>query len=1048
MPDSRQIKNLITVIIVLALTLLFTWRVTTTKPVVIPYGEDERAVKKKLLAEGESLTIPKKVGFYAIGNDNLSLGDVFLRSQADPIATNSVDLASLSADAGLYSKFIPMNGGISLQQLNTKISNNKEAHKKEHVGIKSPMIDSAFFNVPEFKLHVVRNSQQHSEFSFVIEMIEKTQHYYLIDDDGLFSSTSIDPPSNHIFTDQAWLVFDDTQVTPSTVNDYFLGKRAISFTYEGDIKATLDTDKAEYKPGRITIRSWNLDENAVVGNYAVYQMDFGLSPSFNKVGYLKSGLYSLEHSVILEDQKLFEQSLKLGLIALQGTEIKIVPLGLSDVANGDGILMNRDWEHLISSWQEKNVIETYRRIHLSENGKYLKKQINKFNDRHKSGIAWRINIVTKYQQEALINHKVLPIKLLADSKSGEILTNDLSTRWDKWNTVSTNKSVMLKVMSEPETTFELMLISPKWSVEAGTVLHNISEVCKNSYCSDSIHKLVVKTDDKGFFKVKVDKSSIDLLAGLYAKDFFHIEIIEGKLQWFSQKARPTKNEGEVAHFKIKSIDGKTLFDNKIIIEPNGAYADILGIHAYRQHKLPGLISNDLSVDKNNSDILIDGTYQLTINDEIQTNTYALLADYARSKGAEFASFVLMGENGEIIAAPSYSILSNIETSAIKLIAIDDFFPSKNPTTFRAGVHFGEYKSKAASNIKPIISIAAGIDAPKKPLIDKLLKGMTYAEYDNNLELCQWGYNPNAAAYPLNSSQRGHDNLYSLNWLKTKCRARSPIWGVNNFRGISGYEMPARDGTFVKGDTKQGLVEHLRDSTNSYFALLIELTESYNTGPYEPGVIDMLPMSHEVNLGRPLYSVLNEFGFFDSINLTPNLSHGFETTKSIIHHPKNKTQLYRAATGSNTNVTPIVMAKFYNAIATGCINEPTLEKYEGVQCQKSLEDIGLKNEYLELIRSGLYQVVQNGTAKTSFKGFDGVGSVYAKTGTEIWFRTKNKKEERNTVWMSGFIKDNGRVLTFVCMLSGVPNGSTGGKTCGPLVRKILETEEVQSLLSKT
>jgi len=128
-------------------------------------------------------------------------------------------------------------------------------------------------------------------------------------------------------------------------------------------------------------------------------------------------------------------------------------------------------------------------------------------------------------------------------------------------------------------------------------------------------------------------------------------------------------------------------------------------------------------------------------------------------------------------------------------------------------------------------------------------------------------------------------------------------------------------------------------------------------------------------------------------------------------------------------TPVQVARMMAAIANGgMLFRPHLVK-EGDNdfLERRLE---LKDSTLGALRKALRSVVRYGTARKTVKS--AVVDISGKTGTAE--RGGIRKDDG---WFAGFAPSDDPKIAFSVVIEGIPRGSSGGDTAGPVARRIVE-----------
>ena len=135
-----------------------------------------------------------------------------------------------------------------------------------------------------------------------------------------------------------------------------------------------------------------------------------------------------------------------------------------------------------------------------------------------------------------------------------------------------------------------------------------------------------------------------------------------------------------------------------------------------------------------------------------------------------------------------------------------------------------------------------------------------------------------------------------------------------------------------------------------------------------------------------------------------------------------------AIGYGVQVTPLFVARAYAGLATGAL--PTLGLRLGEQ--RDRVSVAASPETLDLVRQGLDDVVQRGTARE--RVWLAELGVRGKTGT-----AERTSKGDNNAWFAGYLPGlsaEGHQLAFCGVIYFVPDASHGGDTAGAMVEELL------------
>jgi cell division protein FtsI/penicillin-binding protein 2 len=149
-------------------------------------------------------------------------------------------------------------------------------------------------------------------------------------------------------------------------------------------------------------------------------------------------------------------------------------------------------------------------------------------------------------------------------------------------------------------------------------------------------------------------------------------------------------------------------------------------------------------------------------------------------------------------------------------------------------------------------------------------------------------------------------------------------------------------------------------------------------------------------------------------------------------------LQKRGIGYAIEANPLALARAYAALATGEL--PTLACRRGEA--RPHFALGIDEEHLDVVRTGLRECVETGTAEkiAGLRQFD----VLGKTGT-----AEIDRERDNNAWFAGWLPvraADGVQLCFCAVVYCVPNGTHGAEAAGTLVAEVLQAMNADETLA--
>jgi cell division protein FtsI/penicillin-binding protein 2 len=326
----------------------------------------------------------------------------------------------------------------------------------------------------------------------------------------------------------------------------------------------------------------------------------------------------------------------------------------------------------------------------------------------------------------------------------------------------------------------------------------------------------------------------------------------------------------------------------------------------------------------------------------------------------------------------------------------------------------------------VSALGLEIAAQSDPQIDALLGGMPLPAINRLAAQRGFGFQTDAASYPLNPRQ-AH---------------------ITNYREQS-LDRRAQEG-------RLGLAQALTYSLNTWFAWSSELSDRSLFGRPDGGAPDLQALDADaLDSIRPIVAAAHRLGFEQTLRLDGGLLpadfnwrawDALQATPARMDPIHTRHELRQMAIGLRMQVTPLQMALAAAAVGQGRVVAPrmllSLGRKESVT--PAAPPLGIR---LDRIKVGMKGVVDVGTGAGAFRGAALAGvrpGLYGKTGTAP------SGEDTATVWFTGWLEAGslpGQTHRLAMAAFASHSDATGGEHAAPVIAAILSTLAAQNAEQK-
>ena len=1015
---------------------------------------------------GEQFTVPAQVGWWPlrIGGDN-GLVAVGVKQYSQ----QTVDFCRQQVEDNGKASLLPIEIGQRWDALQAVINTRLQEGHLAHENLRNVLLDSASFDVPALKITGSLASGHftlHSKAAYKLALLSDA------DNQGL---QTLEPKQSKAFNSEAWLVWAENEATP--MQDNVPGNNAIQLQRSalpgcsaGGLQVTLWTAP---KPVNTA------EAGVTLGNkwpwYAAAKA--AGKTSGLAVFYLSSGKHSVpvkQHEQI-EDRRLFENLLAAGLIyATDAGQLRVVP---EDYPAARALVEGASpAESTLAHWHglpwTANEIELQQDLYYSAAGSYVRAKIAEFNNEAQlaavrlkavNGAAenWLEKAAPRWQA-TVVNGPALNLTETMPLRAGSLF-NTLPVGWQSWQRVAEwpesqgqNQGIALNLHTQIPASgseqLQLMVVGEVQTIQGAKLLARAHQ-CLKSPCLPETSEAVLLTlqpeAKSQFIGLQVKPLVRQQLKAMYAAEARHIVVNGGQVRW--QSLPQVKNAKQLAEVNVTDRQGVPLIVNNQLqaISQESGLAALLGGHPQQQGSMLNQLSRlgKYGLAYTDTQLTLDSTWQQFAQSSLQNGVSSSSEDMPEKyREQRKAALLLMnGNTGEILASASLPALP-MGVNFQDVQGFESLNASASPMRIQGWQHNGDHFSLPGSTFKLVTSLLLEQEAEHNPTLAALLSGVDIKGLNQYGAAQGYSFTAQAACYPAIDA-----NSQQCLWGNQERTTQKPV--INNFgqQGVF-YETPVRE-MQLHGDKLYGLEQALRDSLNTWFSWLLEMTDATLLGQGNvPGVPDSKALVPDaLDQVRPLVPLMRRLGFGQTYDLSAGLfpaDYRWQIWDVLRMMPssdeaiEDRHQVRQTAIGLRTHVTPLNMAMVSAAIATGQLIKPRLiAALNGKEATlPDFESLGINTER---IKAGMHRVLLDGTAKNAFKdqAYQGLREhLYAKTGTApITLSEDGHKVSVNNAWFTGWLEAGtlegiDYPVVFTCMLTHVT--ATGGESCGPIVREAL------------
>jgi len=1076
-------------ILTLVLLTAFAFYLAGLKPTQTQTALDE--VTTELLS-GESLVIPQQAGAWRLKTDEhlftALLGFKQVGQQkigfCEQLTNPNKIVRGQKEKAMRNGKLIPIKIGSNWKALQLGIKQRLDRGETAHNGLRNVLLDTAEFDIPA--IEIVGNLL---EEPLTIKIKSLIPQFYMASgpDSGINAVTQNNTVN---FYNEAWLFWQNSlqpEVKEDWLGDYAIQLKRTSSQFCSASRITITIYKATAEEMKKQ-KTWQLYKvpNIIEGELKLKHVN------------ITAGATKLSPQLTpkTEDGALFNRLLKTGLVRLgNNKQIISAPKDLARIKQvaPEFVLDKQLAESFTGIQWDKATASAQADFYGQQAGPYVRAQIKRFNQerllaavRLKSANNKAKQLIKKiplYWQADVATHKLdlqTAMPLLASSLFKQIPTTWMPwQRVKKWPTEASPQSIIsfatnFKQAATGKEQFELITLGKKVSVTGAKIIQQ-EDRCLKPKCSKneriSARWFLIKLN-KGTKTIKIQlqaEQAVDMKK-LYRSEFRHIILDkQGKLSWQFMAAKGIRQQQ--VDVSIYDRHGTPLWQNATL-QPEasqGGLGSFIGIGYQHESSLVGMFSR-LNTSQIDAQLSIDLNMQTLAQTVLEQGVEAVSADKKFKGKDDFqhqrsaALLVMDADSGEILAMAGYPKLPE-QSKWQDVVGFDAKRTSESPLRVRAIQQLGTSHNRPGSTFKLITSLLLEQQAKTNPTIEQLLAGVTQEQLNQIGAENNYSFTAEAGCYPAIYAPYSRNCPWGAQ--KGGKYRNKPV--ITNF-GVKDkfHETPKREMEKSKNsvygvDSDYGLKQGLRDSLNTWYVWLYELTDKTLLGQGDTAgvphtralVVDALDQA------RPINKIMRSVGFGQALDLSGGLLaddfnwHYWDvlhTTPTQMDVLDDRHRLRQMSIGIRSFVTPLNMALVSASIASETWVRPILlSELEGQSAELA--------EFLPLdintdrIRKGMKRVPQDGSSQGAFKGKYNKWLreyIYAKTGTAPVkiFKKGKFKTEVNTAWITGWLEAGAidkeeRNLVFVCQITH--SKSTGGASCGPVIQQFftrLKTPEIQ------
>ncbi|WP_373991878.1 penicillin-binding transpeptidase domain-containing protein [Duganella sp. BuS-21] len=767
--------------------------------------------------------------------------------------------------------------------------------------------------------------------------------------------------------------------------------------------------------------------------------------------YLAPGEYQVPSAApgALEDQSLFEQLQAHGLIRLSADgAIELAPRDLPQwqaAAIPERAADLRDWKQVPTGPATQKL---FKRLYQQADGVYVRQQIDIYNSERRL-LAWRIKAPEGLMLDSAVNVAGgdTPVPIATTSQmpvSASRLFATLPQGWQPWSRVARwpagERGVQLTLsLPRPADGGEAVQLLVAGRVSGITGANpQFAPACTGRACvTASDVQQITLTLQADARNIQLNVQALDFNAPEDQK-YRHLRVTGGRLTW---QALASADNGAArapapSTVQLQDRNGTTLWTDGAPTESaiEAGLAPLLGVNAEHTSSIAGMLGR----------VRADGAVnaRLTLDLPLQALSQRIVDCVAMRRGrwesgrcaggqpapeGRHAGVVIVDtETGDILAAAGAGAGSVTSANWAEVRDFDRTSPARSPLRLPALQHDGGAHQSPGSTFKVVSALGLEIAAQSDPQIEALLAGMALPAINKLAAQRGWGFQTDAASYPLNP-RRAH---------------------------ITNYHEQSLDRRAQEG--RLGLAQALTYSLNTWFAWSSELSDRSLFGRPDGGAPDLQALDADALDGiRPIVAAAHRLGFEQALRLDGGLLapdfnwrtwDALQATPARMDPIHTRHELRQMAIGLRMQVTPLQMALASAAVGQGRVVAPRmLLSLDGKgSVATAAPPLGIR---LDRIKAGMKGVVDVGTGAGAFRGAALAGvrpGLYGKTGTAP------SGEHTATVWFTGWLEPGsvpGQTHRLALAAFASHSDLTGGEHAAPVVAAILSTLAAQNAEQK-
>jgi hypothetical protein len=781
--------------------------------------------------------------------------------------------------------------------------------------------------------------------------------------------------------------------------------------------------------------------------------------------YLAPGQYQVPAAApgALEDQSLFQELQAQGLVRLNASgAIELAPRDLPQwLAAG---APERVAE--LGSWKQVKanpaMHKLFKRLYYQADGAYVRQQIDIYNSERRL-LAWRVKapagLVLDWSASvsggtATANAPVMVATTSQMPVPASRLFASLPQGWQPWSRVARwpqsgegkgGHPVVRLTLSLPRAAnggevLKMLLAGRVGDVSGATA--QLAGACTGRACASAndVQQLSLALQ-AGARSVQIDVQPLDFNAPEDQK-YRHLRVAGGRLIWQPlalADANASANSQRAAApspVQLEDRNGAVLWADGAPSQAaiDAGLAPLLGVSADHANSVAGMLAR-LPVSPATITATSGGAVngRLTLDLPLQALSQRVLDCIGMKRGrwdgksciggqaapeARHAGLVILDtETGDVLAAAGAGAGDVSSANWAEVRDFDRTSPARSPLRLPALQHDGGAHQSPGSTFKVVSALGLELAAKTDPQLDALLGGMPLPAINRLAQLRGFGFQTDAASYPLNP----------------------------RLAHITNYHEQSLDRRAQEG--RLGLAQALTYSLNTWFAWSGELSDHSLFGRADGGAPDLQALDADaLDSVRPIVAAAHRLGFEQSLRLDGGLLpadfnwrswDALQATAAHIDPIHTRHELRQMSIGLRMQVTPLQMALAAAAVGQGKVVAPRMLLALGStdSVVPEMKPVGIR---LDRIKAGMKGVVDVGTGAGAFSGA-ALASVrpglYGKTGTAP------SGDDTATVWFTGWLEAGslpGQTHRLAVAAFVSHSDATGGEHAAPIVAAVLAT----------